>query len=37
VGFDVRGAGARAEASELVFDEELADERLAEARENLLV
>lgn len=31
VGFDVRGAGARAEAAELVFDEEFADEGFAEA------
>jgi hypothetical protein len=31
VGFDVAGAGAGAEAAELVFDEEFADERFAEA------
>ena len=31
VGFDVRGAGAGADAAELVFNEEFADEGFAEA------
>lgn len=30
VRFDVRGAGARADAAELVFDEEFADQGFAE-------
>ncbi len=37
VGFDVRGAGAGADAAEFVFDEQFADEGFAEAGFRLVV